>query len=725
MKIFRLILVLFVTLQLPGLLSAQKKDMTFLDNLNRPRVSNPVLSRDGLHAVYTISSMDWGSEKRNADIWVTDIENGAIRQMTFTDDKNESSPQFSRDGTAIFFLSDRSGEDHLYYMRLNGGEARLLSKKNKDGVRNFALSNDGSKVAYSAEVEEIQQLWIMNSDLYGESEQLTEHRSSVGTWKWSSDDRSIYFLAGDEDNSISRKRTENNFDVDLKNELGIANHIWKVSIESGNENTITDGKNFSDSNFILSKDGNWMGVTRHPFKRYIGPFGAGSESNFFLVNLNNGTTEKLTDSKIRKGGFSFSPDSKIIYYSMADEGVYMRNTKIYVRPVDGEMWTKLIPDEDVSIGSAFTVDGKTFYTAVGEGVRQNIFKTSMDGKNLERITDTQGVISARYDDISGKIVFGYSDPRSPMNYFVTDVNNLGNRRYWKRLTNADPEVANFNLANAETITWKSKDGTMIEGIVYTPHDFDANRQYPLIVQAHGGPASASMRRFTASHGGYIHTFTAHDYVVFLPNYRGSDNYGENFRMEIKGNYFQKGYEDIMSGVDYLIDRGIAHPDSLGHMGWSAGGHWSNWALVSTDRFKAISSGAGGMNWVSMYAQTDIQTSREFYFEGTPYDNYKGFWDVSPLKFIKNAKTPTLIHVVKGDPRVPSPQSQELYMALQKLGVPSEFIEYPGNAHGIRQVRYQMVKMYSEFMWFEKWIRGNDEWFDWEDIIKMTEKGGKK
>ena len=153
-----------------------------------------------------------------------------------------------------------------------------------------------------------------------------------------------------------------------------------------------------------------------------------------------------------------------------------------------------------------------------------------------------------------------------------------------------------------------------------------------------------------------------------------------------------GYDDIIAGVDHLIAQGIADPDRMGALGWSAGGHWSNWILTHTDRFKAISTGAGTMNWISMYAQSDVQRNRQFYLGNKlPYDDFDAYWNQSPLKYIKNAKTPTMIHVVEGDPRVPSPQSIELHMALKQLGVPTELYMYPGNTHGIPDPRNQFVK----------------------------------
>jgi len=205
----------------------------------------------------------------------------------------------------------------------------------------------------------------------------------------------------------------------------------------------------------------------------------------------------------------------------------------------------------------------------------------------------------------------------------------------------------------------------------------------------------------------------------MPNYRGSIGYGETFKKEIAGDYFSQQFDDIMSGVDYLIENRIAHPDSMGIMGWSAGGMLSNWALVSTDRFKAISTGAGVVNWISSYPQAPVWT--EFYFKGTPYDNWEHYGEESPLKYIKNAKTPTLIHFGENDRRVSISQGQELYTALKKLGVTTEFIIYPNMGHGIPNIRYQMVLMQAEFNWFEKWIRGKEGWIDWKKMIKTLKK----
>jgi dipeptidyl aminopeptidase/acylaminoacyl peptidase len=173
----------------------------------------------------------------------------------------------------------------------------------------------------------------------------------------------------------------------------------------------------------------------------------------------------------------------------------------------------------------------------------------------------------------------------------------------------------------------------------------------------------------------------------------------------------------MTGVDRLIADGLVDSSKMGVLGWSAGGHWSNWILTHTDRFKAISTGAGTANWISMYAQSDMQFVRMHYLGGKlPYDDFEAYWKQSPIRYIKNARTPTMIHVVDGDPRVPRPQSEELHMALKKLGVPTELFVYPGASHGIPDPRNQLLKSVAEKAWMDHWILGKGG-FQWKDVLK--------
>ena len=305
---------------------------------------------------------------------------------------------------------------------------------------------------------------------------------------------------------------------------------------------------------------------------------------------------------------------------------------------------------------------------------------------------------------------------TPPTYFtVGSVEDVADRSTWVQLTDVNPQVRGFALGEQKEISWQSTDGATVGGVLITPADYEPGRRYPLIVAIHGGPASADVLSFNGGYGSQV--YAGAGYVVLRPNYRGSTNYGQDHKTAIVGNYFPQGFEDIMAGVDHLIAEGIVDGDRMGALGWSAGGHWSNWILTHTDRFKAISSGAGTSNWISMYAQSDVQRNRQFYLgDELPYDDFDAYWEQSPLKYIRNATTPTMIHVVEGDPRVPSPQSVELHMGLKQIGVPTELFMYPGNSHGIPDPRNRLVKAVSEMKWMDYYVRGLGEKFSWQDVL---------
>jgi dipeptidyl aminopeptidase/acylaminoacyl peptidase len=339
---------------------------------------------------------------------------------------------------------------------------------------------------------------------------------------------------------------------------------------------------------------------------------------------------------------------------------------------------------------------------------------------VTQITDERAALSVSRDDDSGAILIGYSDPRTPPTVFtVPDASDVSDRSEWIQLADANPQVRGLALGEEVEINWRSTDGKLVGGVLVKPVGYREGQRYPLIVAIHGGPAGADVLRFN---GGYsAQVYAGAGYAVLKPNYRGSVNYGNAHRTDIVGDYFTLGFDDIMTGVDYLVDEGIVDPDRMGALGWSAGGHWSNWILTHTDRFKAISSGAGTMNWISMYAQSDVQRNRQFYIgDDFLYENFEPYWDQSPLKYIANANTPTMIHVVEGDPRVPSPQSVELHMALKKLDVPTELFMYPGRSHGIPDPRNRLVKAVSEMAWMDYYVKGIGNKFEWRQVLETLE-----
>ena len=707
-----------------------KRPMTFMDSQELRAVGSPAVSPNGRWLLYTLSVPDWKAAKSSTDIWLVSIERGveSARQMTFTKDKNETTPRWSRDGHFFVFASNREAptatptQNQLYLMRPDGGEARKLTDA-KDGVGAFAFSKDGKWLAYSTGKEDEQQIWALpvNDIENAKPVQLTKHTTPVTSWQFAPDSKRIYFLAPDTFNKDNKERVEQKFTVRIRNEEPPLSHLWALDLEGKQEKRLTSGATFSVSDVVISPDSRWVAFRGTPKDRYQRTVTeADIYAELWMFDTQLGTLEGLSDNKeISESAASFSPDSKYIVYSAADNFEYFRNNRLYLRALSGNQWRKLGDGFDGDVNTGFwSADGKTIYFNEGWRATNQLFAISTETGKVTPVTNEKGVVAVTQDDDTKTLLINYADSTGPANLYTASLAQLNNRANWRQLTDGNPQVRNLALGETEAVQWKSSDGKMVEGVLVKPVNYERGKRYPLIVQIHGGPASADVLRFNPGYGAQI--YAGAGYAVLCPNYRGSTNYGERHKMEIGGDYFRQGYDDIMTGVDALIAQGLVDGDKMGAMGWSAGGHWSNWILTHTDRFKAISTGAGTANWISMYAQSDVQRNREFYFGGKPpYEDFAKWWDFSPLKFIKNAKTPTLIHVVDGDPRVPRPQSEELHMALKKLGVPTEFMVYPGTTHGITEPRNQLVKAVAEFNWFEKWIRGKQGWFEWKELLQTV------
>ena len=728
-----------------------KRPMTFLDVQHMRNVGSPAPSPDKRWMLYTLSTMDWKEARRQTDIHLVSMEQGVAsrRQLTFTKEKNETSPRWAKDGSFFVFMSNReapenaSSRNQLYLMRPDGGEARRVTDA-KEGVADYAFSPDGLWIAYKSGKSGEEQLYRLSvKDIEEAAEQLTKHPTGIGTWRWAPDSKRIYFVSPNQLDADEKARREKKFTVDIRNAETPLASLWALDLETHKTKRLTEAAAYSVGNFTISDDGKWIGFQGGSANRYERNITQASlYSDVYLLDTAKGEIERLTKNfEVGEGTPQFSPDSKWVAftgpddtgkYSLSNGRVYLRavadkgkpfrklGASFALRPSSGRTVSPVEPfDGDVSIGF-WSTDGNTIYFNEGWRATNQLFAVDLQKEVVRQITDEKASLSVNRDADTGTLLITYSDGMTPSTIFtVSDVTQVAMRTAWKQLTNANPQVRGFELGEQEEITWKSKDGTTVGGVLVKPVGYKKGTRYPLIVAIHGGPASADVLGFNGGYNSQV--YAGAGYVVLRPNYRGSTNYGHKFKNDIVGNYFPPGYDDIMSGVDHLIAQGIVDAERMGALGWSAGGHWSNWILVQTDRFKAISSGAGTSNWISMYAQSDVQRNRQYYLGNKlPYDDFDAYWNQSPLKYIKNAKTPTMIHVVEGDPRVPSPQSVELHMALKQLGVPTELFMYPGSTHGIPDPRNQLVKAVSEMAWMDYYVRGKGKKFSWRDVLKTLE-----
>jgi dipeptidyl aminopeptidase/acylaminoacyl peptidase len=632
----------------------QKRSITFLDIIQMKTLGslrNGDISPDGKWFVYTIKVPDWEQNKRFEDIYITALSSGKTKQMTFTKGKNENSPKWYKDSSFFVFLSNRSEDkNQIFFMRPDGGEAWQVTD-DKFGVSSFELSSNGKYLAYLGGRLEERQIWILPVE-GGKAEILTNHKIPISSFLWNPNGKKIYYVA--------------------------SGHLWGIDIETKEEKDLTGINEYVVSDFIISDDG-----TKIAFVNFS------TKSEIYLFDLNTNTISRLTNNSLDEWAMSFSPDSKWLAFVCGGDVILGDpGGKIYIKSTEGGEPKKLMGnfDYDDNVGYFWSDDSRYIYFTSQVGVNYNLFRLSIDKDQIILIAQFEGRVNFRKNKDSGKMLIAYSDPENPTDYFYSEPENCDDIDKWIRLTEANPQVNGFLLCKYETISWKSKDGRTIEGLLIKPANYRKDRKYPLIVDIHGGPASANFNDFSSE----IQIFPANQYVVFQPNYRGSSGYGKEFKREVVGYNYGLSIDDIMTGVDYLIEKEIAHPDSMGIMGWSAGGDLSNIALVSTNRFKAISTGASS---------------------------------IVPKKNITNATTPTLIECGENDKESIS-QCEKLYVALQKLGVPTEFIVYPNTEHiigrveyGIGNMRYMMIKMQSEFYWFEKWIRGKEGLIDWNEMIE--------
>ena len=336
----------------------------------------------------------------------------------------------------------------------------------------------------------------------------------------------------------------------------------------------------------------------------------------------------------------------------------------------------------------------------------------MTTDKLTQLTEGKHAVrSWTYVPQAGRHVFSLDQPTNPGD--VWTLNATGERRP-ERVTEVFGYLSkDFMLPRQEAIQWKGADGVTVEGLLFYPLDYERGQRYPLVVQTHGGPASSDKFGFPRW-SNYIPVLAAKGYAVLRPNYRGSTGYGDPFLRDMVGHYYQNAHLDVMTGVDHVIELGVADGERMAKMGWSGGGHMTNKIITHTDRFKAASSGAGAVNWISMYGQSDVRIYRTPWFGGTPWQKdapIDVYWEHSPLKDIWKVKTPTIVLVGENDVRVPPPQSVELYRALRTNGVPTHLYIAPREPHGWRELRHELFKMNVELDWFEKYVLGRE--YVWE------------
>jgi dipeptidyl aminopeptidase/acylaminoacyl peptidase len=654
----KIIITVFSILLIGGLINVitpadEKQPVTIDDIFTLKDIQDVQLSPDGSTIIYVVSSADFNENAYNTDIWKIAYSGGEPIQMT-TSIKNDYHPRWSPDGRVIAFLSNRDSKNQIYLMNPNGGEAIKLTNSTTS-ISDFAWSPCGKKIAYLA------------------LEPPTEEE---------------------------KKREKEQIDPIEVDKHYKMKCLHLIDIKSKEVTQLTKGKLYINS-FAWAPQGDRIAFSAWKTPRPIYYY----DSDLYVLTLNNGKVQKLVE---RIGPDTFphwSPDGKkIAFVSQDGRSEWFINGYLCVIPASGGQPVNISRGFDESIRSTYfwDLDSKSIYFIGPTGVTYDLFQLSVEGGKPKRLTGRNCIFSnlSISKDLS-TCAFTIENPSDPEEIYISDFPNISP----KKLTTINSDVNKLALGETSLIHWKSKDGSEIEGLLVKPVDYTSGKKYPLLTIVHGGPQGYYINRIYLRTGVYpVHVFANKGYAVFLPNPRGSGNYGEKFRGANYRDWGGGDYQDIMTGVDYLVKEGIADPDKLGVMGWSYGGYMTAWIISQTNRFKAASLGAGMSNLFSFYGQTDIPEFMESYFDYPPWQERHTYLEHSAMYYMGNAKTPTLIQHGEKDIRVPLPQAQELYQALKRQKVPVEFVIYPRAAHGIYEPRMQKEALKKNLTWFNKWIK---------------------
>jgi dipeptidyl aminopeptidase/acylaminoacyl peptidase len=629
-----------------------KKLLSALDLMKVAGVSAPRISPDGSRVAYTVSEtkMEKDKEWKNvSQVWVVSIAGDKPRQYT-RGDKSATAPEWSPDGTMIAFLSDRE----------------------KDGER---------------------QVWMMRADA-GEAWAVTAHKGGVTAFRFSPDGKQLVLVAADQPakEEEDRKKVKDDTIV-IDRDIKMA-HLWLWNIEKKDEKRLTEG-NFTVSDPQWSRDGTRVSFTARPTPKADD----GGLSEVWVLTIASGEKKKIEDTAGSSDTARWSPDGKwIAYTGNRDAGSGVSTTYLYLAPAAGGAATELTAKSDLNIGTpVWSRDNRTIHFSTNVLETIEVHSVDVTTGATKQITKYGGSIGITEISQDGKTVVGtFSSSNKPTELYSSN----SDFKSVKALTDHNSWLKDYSLAESEIVKWKSKDGTEIEGVLTKPVGYKPGEKVPLLLNPHGGPTGASLNNFN----GTAQVLAANGFAVLQPNFRGSTGKGLAFAQANKNTWGKGDYEDCMSGVDAMIARGLADPDRLGAFGWSYGGYMTFWILTQTDRFKAVSPGAGLTNIYSMYSQNDIQRYlRWFYSDKAPWDATDLYWDRSPMKYVKNVKTPTMIMHGQVDVRVPLAQAQEFYMALKEMNVPVEFVVYPREPHGFTEPRHQMDRVRRYVKFFAKYL----------------------
>lgn len=642
---------------------ADPQELTLDEVIDMVRVSGPKLSPDGSRVLFTRSELDWEKNRRDSRIWVVGADGSNVRP--FTGSTDDRSPEWSPDGRWVSFTRPVGEGD---------GRRRQL----------FVLPSDG-----------------------GEAIQLTKHVTAVGSYRWSQDGRSILFVASDSLPDDTEKERKNGDDAIFIDEgpngqtRGSWNGVWTVQVEVAGDpveaSRLTPEGRIVGS-FALSPDGNHLAYAYRTENRR----NAGHLSEIALRSVVTGEEELITSNDAPESQLAWSPDGRAITFVAPDlESWELDQGNLYHHYIPSGETRQLMAGVDADMrGYRWHPGGRLIDFVALDRTVANMYRLDVRSDELQRLTDLAGIVSGvSYDALHGRAAVQFASPSEPGDLWLVELAD-GSRA---RLTEANPGLADKDLAEPEVVRWNSSDGLEIEGILYTPVERSAPGA--MILEIHGGPAGVFTRGFDAD----AQLLVSQGYAVLQPNVRGSSGYGDAL---LRGNINDIGggdYQDLMTGVDAMIARGVAHPDSLAVKGWSYGGILGGWTITRTDRFKAASLGAMVADWRSEFGAGFNFDVVRWYLGGDPWSNREYWTERSAYTHLDRVTTPTILFHGANDRTDTMEQSMNFFAGLRHLGVDARFLLFPREGHGISEPRHRRTLLIEEMRWLHRFVKGLEDW----------------
>lgn len=655
-------------------LASQAQHSDFLepiDVFDLEYVSNPQISPDGKQVIYERNYFDIQTDRKYSNLWIINTDGSDNRPLT-TGNQSDFNANWSKDQKTIFYQSNADGSTQIYKMWLDQGNiAKLSNTQRSQG--GMVVSPDGKWIAFS--------MFVPTSE-----KTFTQLPAKPEGAKWN--DPPIYI-----DELVYRR-----------DGAGYARpghqQLFLLSTDGGSPIQITSSAHRHGGQLSWSMDSKaiyFSGNIRDDADYQP------RNTELYRINIETKKTDELTDRFGPDGSPALSPNGKTLaYLGFDDRKQGYQVTRLYTYDIANKASKEISTGFDHDIYSiAWAGDGKGLFFLYDENGNTKIGHITLGGKVVKIADNIGGTSLGRpYNSGSfsisenGSIAYTYSTPSDPADLVVVDAK--GNS---KRLTHLNQDLFQFRkLGKVEEIWYESSfDQRKIQGWIMTPPDFDPNKKYPLLLEIHGGPFANYGDRFSSE----LQLFAAAGYVVLYTNPRGSTSYGEEFGNLIHHDYPNHDYDDLMSGVDAVIERGFIDESRLFVTGGSGGGVLTAWIVGHTDRFRAAVVAKPVINWYSFVLTADGATYADYWFPGKPWDELENYMLRSPISYVGNVTTPTMLLTGEEDFRTPISETEQYYKALKLQKVETAMVRIPGASHGIAaQPSNLIAKVVYIMKWFE-------------------------